>query len=51
MASFLVSEVAFFGTLIVTYIAFMGQDTVGPTPAAGTRRLPIVIIFDALPPV
>ncbi len=33
MASFLVSEVAFFGTLIVTYVAFMGRDVVGPTPA------------------
>jgi heme/copper-type cytochrome/quinol oxidase subunit 3 len=33
MASFLLSEVAFFGTLIVTYVAFMGKDVVGPTPA------------------
>ena len=32
MASFLLSEVAFFSTLIVTYVAFMGQDVVGPTP-------------------
>jgi cytochrome c oxidase subunit 3 len=43
MASFLVSEVAFFGTLIVTYVAFMGQDLVGPTPAQALT-LPIVII-------
>jgi cytochrome c oxidase subunit 3 len=43
MASFLLSEVAFFGTLIVTYIAFMGQDTVGPTPRQALA-LPIVII-------
>jgi cytochrome c oxidase subunit 3/cytochrome o ubiquinol oxidase subunit 3 len=33
MLSFLVSEVALFGTLIVTYIFFLGRDVVGPTPA------------------
>lgn len=33
MAAFLLSEVAFFSTLIATYVAFMGQDRVGPTPA------------------
>jgi cytochrome c oxidase subunit 3 len=33
MASFLVSEVAFFSTLIVAYVTFVGRDTVGPTPA------------------
>jgi len=33
MISFLVSEVALFGTLIVTYIFYLGKDTVGPTPA------------------
>lgn len=43
MASFLVSEVAFFSTLIVTYIAFMGHDVVGPTPAEALA-LPVVII-------
>jgi cytochrome c oxidase subunit 3/cytochrome o ubiquinol oxidase subunit 3 len=32
MIAFLLSEVAFFSTLIVTYITFMGQDRVGPTP-------------------
>jgi len=32
MVTFLLSEVAFFSTLIVTYLAFMGQDRVGPTP-------------------
>lgn len=32
MASFLVSEVAFFSTLIVTYLTFLGKDVVGPTP-------------------
>lgn len=33
MASFLVSEVAFFSTLIVAYVTFLGRDTVSPTPA------------------
>jgi cytochrome c oxidase subunit 3/cytochrome o ubiquinol oxidase subunit 3 len=32
MISFLVSEVALFGTLIVTYIFYVGRDVVGPTP-------------------
>jgi cytochrome c oxidase subunit 3/cytochrome o ubiquinol oxidase subunit 3 len=32
MLSFLVSEVAFFSTLIVTYVTFLGADIVGPTP-------------------
>lgn len=43
MASFLLSEVAFFGTLIAVYVAFMGQDVVGPTPAEALA-LPVVII-------
>jgi cytochrome c oxidase subunit III len=33
MLSFLVSEVAIFSTLIVTYLFYLGQDVVGPTPA------------------
>jgi cytochrome c oxidase subunit 3/cytochrome o ubiquinol oxidase subunit 3 len=33
MLSFLVSEVAIFGTLIVTYLFYLGKDVVGPTPA------------------
>jgi cytochrome c oxidase subunit 3/cytochrome o ubiquinol oxidase subunit 3 len=33
MLSFLLSEAAFFGTLLVTYIAFIGWDRVGPFPA------------------
>lgn len=33
MASFLVSEVAFFSTLIVAYVTFIGRDVVGPLPA------------------
>ncbi len=32
MVAFLLSEVAFFGTLIVTFISFLGQDKVPPTP-------------------
>jgi cytochrome c oxidase subunit III len=31
--SFLVSEVALFGTLIVTYLFYLGKNLVGPTPA------------------
>ncbi len=30
--SFLVSEVALFSTLIVTYIFYLGKDVIGPTP-------------------
>jgi cytochrome c oxidase subunit 3/cytochrome o ubiquinol oxidase subunit 3 len=33
MLSFLVSEAALFGTLIVTYLFYVGRDVVGPTPA------------------
>jgi cytochrome c oxidase subunit III len=33
MIAFLVSEVAFFSTLIVVYLALIGRDRVGPTPA------------------
>src|SRR5262245_15491672 len=33
MLSFLVSEAALFGTLIVTYLFYLGRDVVGPTPA------------------
>jgi cytochrome c oxidase subunit 3/cytochrome o ubiquinol oxidase subunit 3 len=41
MLSFLVSEVAFFGTLIATYLSLMGRSRSGPTPAVLT--LPLVI--------
>jgi cytochrome c oxidase subunit 3 len=40
--SFLVSEVALFGTLIVTYLFYMGKDVVGPTPAEALS-LPLVV--------
>ena len=43
MASFLLSEVAFFCTLIAAYVAFMGKDVVGPTPAQALS-LPLVIV-------
>jgi cytochrome c oxidase subunit 3/cytochrome o ubiquinol oxidase subunit 3 len=33
MLSFLVSEAALFGTLIITYLYYVGRDVVGPTPA------------------
>jgi len=41
MASFLLSEVAFFSTLIVTYVTFIGEDIVGPTPREALT-LPLV---------
>src|SRR4051794_22994205 len=43
MASFLLSELAFFGTLIATYVAFIGTDAVGPTPAEALS-MPLVIV-------
>jgi cytochrome c oxidase subunit 3/cytochrome o ubiquinol oxidase subunit 3 len=42
MLAFLVSEVALFGTLIVTYIAFLGKDRVELTPK-DALRLPLVV--------
>jgi cytochrome c oxidase subunit 3/cytochrome o ubiquinol oxidase subunit 3 len=41
MIAFLVSEVAFFSTLIVAYLAFLGADQSGPTPQV--LNLPLVI--------
>jgi cytochrome c oxidase subunit 3/cytochrome o ubiquinol oxidase subunit 3 len=41
MLSFLVSEVAFFSTLIVVYRVYLGADQSGPTPAI--LSLPLVI--------
>lgn len=32
LISFLVSEVALFSTLIVTYVFYLGKDIIGPTP-------------------
>ncbi len=39
--AFLTSEVAFFGTLIATYVSFLGTRENGPTPAV--LSLPLVI--------
>src|SRR5438477_117462 len=41
MISFLVSEVAFFSTLIIVYLTFSTTDQPGPTPAV--LSLPLVI--------
>ena len=41
-AAFLVSEVAFFSTLIVAYVTFLGRATVGPTP---TQALSLKLAF------
>ncbi len=43
MLAFLVSEVAFFSTLIVVYLAFVGTVQSGPTPAI--LSLPLVILM------
>jgi cytochrome c oxidase subunit III len=42
MISFLASEAAFFATLIVAYLTFVGKDTVGPMPAQALS-LPLVL--------
>jgi cytochrome c oxidase subunit 3/cytochrome o ubiquinol oxidase subunit 3 len=44
--AFLVSEVAFFGTLIFTYVYYLGKDTVDPTPAVALS-LPLVLFTTA----
>ena len=45
--AFLLSEVAFFSTLIVSYIALLGQDRVSPTPTEALK-LPVVIFTTVL---
>jgi cytochrome c oxidase subunit 3/cytochrome o ubiquinol oxidase subunit 3 len=42
MIAFLVSEAAFFSTLLMTYLWYLGRDIVGPTPAEALS-LPLVI--------
>jgi cytochrome c oxidase subunit III len=42
MISFLASEAAFFATLIVVYLTFLGKDKVSPTPSEALS-LPLVI--------
>jgi len=46
IVSFLVSEVALFGTLIVTYLFYLGKDVVGPTPAVALS-LSLVLVTTA----
>lgn len=41
MITFLVSEAAFFSTLLMAYVAFMGADQIGPTPAVLSLSLTI----------
>lgn len=43
MLAFLLSEVAFFGTLITAYVAYIGQDTAGPRPG-DVLSLPLVLV-------
>jgi len=42
MIAFLASEAAFFATLIVAYVTFLGKDEVGPTPSEALA-LPLVL--------
>ena len=42
MAAFLGSEAAFFGTLVMAYVIFLGKSTAGPTPGEALS-LPLVI--------
>jgi cytochrome c oxidase subunit 3 len=46
LLSFLVSEVALFGTLIVVYVFYVGKDVVGPTPAEALS-LPLALCTTA----
>src|SRR3954453_1555265 len=46
MIAFLVSEVAFFSTLITAYAVFLGKDRVGPTPREALS-LPLVLATTA----
>ncbi len=46
MIAFLISEVSLFSTLIVTYLSFLGRDTVGPSPAEALSLL--FVIFTTL---
>jgi cytochrome c oxidase subunit III len=42
MIAFFCSESAFFSTLILTYVIFLGNNVVGPTPEIFSMRLAIV---------
>jgi cytochrome c oxidase subunit III len=45
MVAFLVSEVALFGTLIFTYVFYLGRDVEGPTPADLSLSLVVCTTF------
>jgi len=47
MLMFLLSEIAFFGTLIMTYVYFLHQTTQGDPNPAQVFRLPIVLAASA----
>lgn len=42
MVAFLISEAALFSTLIVVYLAFVGKDTVGPSPREALSLLLVI---------
>jgi len=43
MIAFLTTEVAFFGTLIVTYITYIGKSHIGPYPADAFKMWQVVL--------
>ena len=43
MITFFVSESAFFSTLLMTYVVFLGKSAVGPTPAE-VFSMPLTIV-------
>jgi len=45
MIAFLVSEVAFFSTLVMAYLTLMGKDTVGPTPREAIESMNLVVLM------
>jgi cytochrome c oxidase subunit III len=47
MVVFLLSEVAFFGTLVMTYVFFLNQTTQGAPNPRQVFRLPIVLVASA----
>ena len=46
MIAFLVSEAAFFSTLVVGYVVYLGKSIVGPTPRE-VLSLPLVVVTTA----
>lgn len=43
MAAFLCSEAAFFGTLLVAYLTYLGKSSAGPTPADVLQLPPVIV--------